>query len=302
MEVLEDYPQETRCRLLLYNSLGEWYADSNLYDESLQMYQKELLYSSSLKDSVITFHDLSYIYGLKNQLDSTYYFIRKALQFAYQTGDELSIAVCLNRLSLYYDCFDEEEVMNDSAFAYAYKALLFSADCPDDETKSDIYFNIGDLYLDKKRYDSASYYLDKALITKRPDLEAYIYYSLAYLKKEMEDPLSAFRYMEKFVDLHDSLDESQKKAEIQRIVYKHLSKKQMYKEKRRTRRIISGTVILFVFTLLITIIVYQYYLNKKKRQEIYFRNQLEHSRYLLKMLQKGIEENRSLIESLQVES
>ncbi|HJC95627.1 MAG TPA: hypothetical protein H9925_04155 [Candidatus Phocaeicola gallinarum] len=302
LDVLEDYPQETHCRLLLYNSLGGWYADSNLYDESLQMYQKELLYSSSLKDSVITFHDLSYIYGLKNQLDSTYYFIRKALQFAYQTGDELSIAVCLNRLSLYYDCFDEEEVMNDSAFAYAYKALLFSADCPDDETKSDIYFNIGDLYLDKKRYDSASYYLDKALITKRPDLEAYIYYSLAYLKKEMEDPLSAFRYMEKFVDLHDSLDESQKKAEIQRIVYKHLSKKQMYKEKRRTRRIISGTVILFVFTLLITIIVYQYYLNKKKRQEIYFRNQLEHSRYLLKMLQKGIDENRSLIESLQVES
>lgn len=29
LDVLEDYPQETHCRLLLYNSLGEWYADSN---------------------------------------------------------------------------------------------------------------------------------------------------------------------------------------------------------------------------------------------------------------------------------
>ena len=29
LDVLEDYPQETHCRLLLYNSLGGWYADSN---------------------------------------------------------------------------------------------------------------------------------------------------------------------------------------------------------------------------------------------------------------------------------
>lgn len=296
LEVLEDYPQETRCRLLLYNSLGGWYADSNLYDESLQMYQSELSYSNSLKDSVITFHDLSYIYGLRNQLDSTYYFIRKALQFAYQTGDELSIAVCLNRLSLYFYSFEESDNSRDSALIYARMSAQY-----DSPYKENAYSSLSDIYQAKNMLDSALYYYKAILSSDDVDIKLYTYQGLARLYAKKENYKDALHYAFLAQDIQDSLCSLEQNTVIERMVYRNKARRQVMREKRRNHRLIGYSVFSFVVLIFIITIVYQYRLGRRKRKEMEMKHSLEQAMFKLSILQKAIKEHQSVISLLEMQ-
>ena len=60
LEVLQNYPQDLKCRRLIYSMLGVWYGDCELYDKALEIQNQALLYSFSAKDTAIAYHNIGY--------------------------------------------------------------------------------------------------------------------------------------------------------------------------------------------------------------------------------------------------
>ena len=75
------------------------------------------------------------------------------------------------------------------------------------ESGSAFCLDSGRLFLEKRIYDSASFYLSKALLTEDVRVKASAYRSLARLKEEEGDLSAALRCMEAYADLQDSPDE-----------------------------------------------------------------------------------------------
>lgn len=73
------------------------------------------------------------------------------------------------------------------------------------ESGSAFCLDSGRLFLERRIYDSASFYLSKALLTEDVRVKASAYRSLARLKEEEGDLSAALRCMEAYADLQDSL-------------------------------------------------------------------------------------------------
>lgn len=126
LEVLQNYPQDLKCRRLIYSMLGVWYGDCELYDKALEIQNQALLYSFSAKDTAIAYHNIGYIYGMRDMQDSAITYQRKSVEYAMRSKDTSMILTSWHNLSLYYGRFENI----DSAVVYAYKVLQNISDEP----------------------------------------------------------------------------------------------------------------------------------------------------------------------------
>lgn len=290
LEVLQDYPEDTKSRRLIYSSLGLWYGDCGLYDKALEMQNQALHYSCSAKDTAIAYHNIGYVYTMRDLQDSSIAYQRKAVEYAVRSKDTNMMVASWHSLSLFYGRFDKI----DSAVVYARKVLQYVSD---EHKMANAYYNMGDLYIDLEQYDSARYYLEKSLLLSSS--WSMPYWSLAVMESELGNFQSAYHYLDTFVMVQDSLDVSEKLSEVQHLVYKHQTELEVKDAQIKSRRIIAWIVFMAIIVCFVLILIYQHRIDRKNNQQALYEQSLQHANEKLTIMQQRIKENESSLVLLQ---
>lgn len=283
LEVLQDYPEDTKYRRLIYSTLGLWYGDCGLYDKALEVLNQSFLYSFNAKDTSIAYNNIGRVYAMRDLTDSAIVYQRRSVKYAELSGDAEMVIVSWHGLSLYYGRLEEV----DSAMVYARKVIQHLSDkCKD---WGSYLYNMGDLYVDLEQYDSARYYLERSLLFSQSKVMSY--WSLAILEAQLGNFQSAYQYLDASVTIQDSLDAKEELTEIQHLVYKHQTELEVKDEQIKSRNRI-GWIILVTF---IIVLFYQYLLYRRNKRQALYRQSLQHANDRLLTMQQRIEENESMI-------
>ena len=290
LEILQDYPVDTKYRRLIYSALGLWYGNCELNDKALEVLHQSLHYSFDAKDTAIAYINIGYIYGMRNMQDSAITYQRKAVKFAMRSKDRSMILTSWHNLSICYRHFENV----DSAVVYAHKVLQHLSY---GNGKADAYYNMGDLYVDLEQYDSARHYLEKSLFLSPS--RSIPYWSLAVMEAELGNFKSAYHYLDTFVMVQDSLDNSELLTEVQHLVYKHQTELRVKDEQIKSKRIIRWIVFVSVIICFVVALIYQRWINKKNNQQALYRQALQYADEKQNVMQQRIEENESVLALLQ---
>lgn len=290
LEILQDYPVDTKYRRLIYSALGLWYGNCELNDKALEVLHQSLHYSFDAKDTAIAYINIGYIYGMRNMQDSAITYQRKAVKYAMRSKDRSMILTSWHNLSICYRHFENV----DSAVVYAYKVLQHLSY---GNGKADAYYNMGDLYVDLEQYDSARHYLEKSLFLSPS--RSIPYWSLAVMEAELGNFKSAYHYLDTFVMVQDSLDNSELLTEVQHLVYKHQTELRVKDEQIKSKRIIRWIVFVSVIICFVVALIYQRWINKKNNQQALYRQSLQYAHEKQDMMQQRIEENELTLALLQ---
>lgn len=290
LEILQDYPVDTKYRRLIYSALGLWYGNCELNDKALEVLHQSLHYSFDAKDTAIAYINIGYIYGMRNMQDSAITYQRKAVKYAMRSKDRSMILTSWHNLSICYRHFENV----DSAVVYAHKVLQHLSY---GNGKADAYYNMGDLYVDLEQYDSARHYLEKSLFLSPS--RSIPYWSLAVMEAELGNFESAYHYLDTFVMVQDSLDNSELLTEVQHLVYKHQTELRVKDEQIKSKRIIRWIVFVSVIICFVVALIYQRWINKKNNQQALYRQSLQYAHEKQDMMQQRIEENELTLALLQ---
>lgn len=290
LEILQDYPVDTKYRRLIYSALGLWYGNCELNDKALEVLHQSLHYSFDAKDTAIAYINIGYIYGMRNMQDSAITYQRKAVKYAMRSKDRSMILTSWHNLSICYRHFENV----DSAVVYAHKVLQHLSY---GNGKADAYYNMGDLYVDLEQYDSARHYLEKSLFLSPS--RSIPYWSLAVMEAELGNFKSAYHYLDTFVMVQDSLDNSELLTEVQHLVYKHQTELRVKDEQIKSKRIIRWIVFVSVIICFVVALIYQRWINKKNNQQALYRQALQYADEKQNVMQQRIEENESTLALLQ---
>lgn len=290
LEILQDYPVDTKYRRLIYSALGLWYGYCELNDKALEVLHQSLHYSFDAKDTAIAYINIGYIYGMRNMQDSAITYQRKAVKYAMRSKDRSMILTSWHNLSICYRHFENV----DSAVVYAHKVLQHLSY---GNGKADAYYNMGDLYVDLEQYDSARHYLEKSLFLSPS--RSIPYWSLAVMEAELGNFKSAYHYLDTFVMVQDSLDNSELLTEVQHLVYKHQTELRVKDEQIKSKRIIRWIVFVSVIICFVVALIYQRWINKKNNQQALYRQSLQYAHEKQDMMQQRIEENELTLALLQ---
>ena len=290
LEILQDYPVDTKYRRLIYSALGLWYGNCELNDKALEVLHQSLHYSFDAKDTAIAYINIGYIYGMRNMQDSAITYQRKAVKYAMRSKDRSMILTSWHNLSICYRHFENV----DSAVVYEHKVLQHLSY---GNGKADAYYNMGDLYVDLEQYDSARHYLEKSLFLSPS--RSIPYWSLAVMEAELGNFKSAYHYLDTFVMVQDSLDNSELLTEVQHLVYKHQTELRVKDEQIKSKRIIRWIVFVSVIICFVVALIYQRWINKKNNQQALYRQSLQYAHEKQDMMQQRIEENELTLALLQ---
>ena len=290
LEILQDYPVDTKYRRLIYSALGLWYGNCGLNGKALGVLHRSLHYSFDAKDTAIAYINIGYIYGMRNMQDSAITYQRKAVKYAMRSKDRSMILTSWHNLRICYRHFENV----DSAVVYAYKVLQHLSY---GNGKADAYYNMGDLYVDLEQYDSARHYLEKSLFLSPS--RSIPYWSLAVMEAELGNFKSAYHYLDTFVMVQDSLDNSELLTEVQHLVYKHQTELRVKDEQIKSKRIIRWIVFVSVIICFVVALIYQRWINKKNNQQALYRQALQYADEKQNVMQQRIEENESALALLQ---
>ena len=290
LEILQDYPVDTKYRRLIYSALGLWYGNCELNDKALEVLHQSLHYSFDAKDTAIAYINIGYIYGMRNMQDSAITYQRKAVKYAMRSKDRSMILTSWHNLSICYRHFENV----DSAVVYAHKVLQHLSY---GNGKADAYYNMGDLYVDLEQYDSARHYLEKSLFLSPS--RSIPYWSLAVMEAELGNFKSAYHYLDTFVMVQDSLDNSELLTEVQHLVYKHQTELRVKDEQIKSKRIIRWIVFVSVIICFVVALIYQRWINKKNNQQALYRQSLQYAHEKQDMMQQRIEEKELTLALLQ---
>ena len=290
LEILQDYPVDTKYRRLIYSALGLWYGQCGVNGKALEGLHQSLHYSFDDKDTAIAYINIGYIYGMRNMQDSAITYQRKAVKYAMRSKDRRMILTSWHNLSICYRHFENV----DSAVVYAHKVLQHLSY---GNGKADAYYNMGDLYVDLEQYDSARHYLEKSLFLSPS--RSIPYWSLAVMEAELGNFKSAYHYLDTFVMVQDSLDNSEQLTEVQHLVYKHQTELRVKDEQIKSKRIIRWIVFVSVIICFVVALIYQRWINKKNNQQALYRQALQYADEKQNVMQQRIEENESALALLQ---
>ena len=105
LDILENYPEETDIKMLIYGWLGIWYNDSELYEKAQEALRKQLPYSRLAKDSSVAYQHLATCYMMKDDKDSTLFYKKRALMYAEKSKDSTLVMTSLHNMSVGYKSF-----------------------------------------------------------------------------------------------------------------------------------------------------------------------------------------------------
>ena len=296
------------------NHLGTLYWENRKFKESLVCYQKSYRNYKICSDTIgiiNTMQNIGECMRESGHLDSAYHYLDGALKLARQGGITSYTAYLLSSLGNIYT----EKKLYEKALAYKKASLNYS------EKRNTIYscyYSIGKLYGNLHKLDSALLFAEMALASTDLYVECganWLIYTL-YVKKQ--DYKKACTYNERYLLLRDSIEQvyqPQKLAKVEALYNKErlISKQNQQMHTARSRQ--DFLLICFLCACLAIGIVYvimfqiisKHKLRNKEIQKLLQKNEslllsdkqeMEKKDIALQTIQKQLEENHLLIDSL----
>ncbi|MDR1201934.1 MAG: tetratricopeptide repeat protein [Tannerellaceae bacterium] len=243
----------------IYANLGSMYNYQNLTEEAKTCQEKAVEHFSIMEDSVnigITWRNIGRIYSKNGALDSAVVYYSKAMPFLSKQ----------NRSSIYNEIGGIYKRMEQypKAFEYIDSALVSPMNKNDAFA---VYLNKGDLYRQTGQYDSACFYLFLSLASPGIYIRSGANHSLSYLEEKRGDYTAAFKYMEKHLQLQDSINKAERSRDLKNIesLYNYnLIEKERVFHAMKSRQKTSWIYSLILCLILITGSGFLFYQRKKQ--------------------------------------
>ena len=161
--------------------------------------------------------------------------------------------------------------------------------------KTKIYLGIGDLYRLMKQYDSATVYLQKALLYDNLYTKRSVYQCFYYLYEEQQEYKKAVEYNNLYWAYVDSINKKTNKEAILVVEVRYNYEQYMLEKEMRTQKILC---LVAVFLLLCIVIVYQRRLLKKDKEIQAIRKELNCFIEESEQNKKRIDQNQKKINDL----
>ena len=198
-------------RIAEYLGVVNW--KNELYDKALSYHKKAFFYFTQIPDSTNMIYALrgqGNVYWSLKEADSALYVFQEALKVSQSIQNRRLISSISNRLGYIYKKWGE----NEKAYTYIQKAIAYSPEIPYGNYK-----DLGSLFLNMGKPDSAYYYLQLALSPKAHlGIRCMANYYLGEWAERTGKVSEALTYRKQYELLADSLDASKytgKVAEIQ---------------------------------------------------------------------------------------
>lgn len=254
----------------IYGYYSVVYNMMKLYDLGLKYNDKAIFYGKKIEDSPdrrrnyllnYIYNERAYLFYGKKRKDS-------ALVYLYKSNKEFENPVAYACIALHYL---EHQPNQDSAYVNLEKAMVYvtrNDKHATNQAKSLIYCGYGHYYLNQDNKEKAREYLEKSLEfgLKKKNVERLvkIYKLLNETYQKLGQPEKEKLYLEKYIFLKDSLENSQTKG-IERSI------KKIEEEKNKEKKTLRKTILLYssiVGFLSLVLLTYLYYQNKKKKKAI----------------------------------
>ncbi|MFP3599498.1 tetratricopeptide repeat protein [Chryseobacterium sp. SIMBA_029] len=254
----------------IYGYYSVVYKMMKLYDLGLKYNDKAVFYGKKIEDSPerrrnyllnYIYNERAYLFYGKNNNDS-------AVVYLYKSNKEFENPAGYACIALHYL---EHRPNQDSAYVNLEKAMVYvkrNDNYATNQVKSLIYCGYGHYYLNQGNKEKAREYLEKSLEfglkKKNVDRLVKIYKLLNETYQGLGQPEKEKLYLEKYIFLKDSLENSQTKGI-------ELSIKKIEEEKNKEKKTLKKTTFLYSSIagfLSLLLFTYLYYQNKKKKRLI----------------------------------
>ncbi|NDV83485.1 tetratricopeptide repeat protein [Bacteroides sp. 51] len=238
----------------------------HIYNEALLNYKESLEYYDWINDTLsitIAMRGIGWTYFLKNEVDSAFYYYTSALKIASdkELKSESFILHDLGIISRKTGNYEKAESL-----------MLTSIDKLEIGEIYTRYLSLGILYFQMGKYDKAEEFLNKSLISPKPENHSNAYSYLYKISLQKGDYENVINYFEKCDSIRSLLMdrknwsyalELQKKYDNEKLKNENL-------QIRNNRNSISLLGVIFILIVLIIAIYYYYrnYHNKKRIEDI----------------------------------
>ena len=263
-KVLDEHPQQANKNLYwyVYNNAGINYDDNKRPQQAIEEHLKALPYAIDASDSSYSYNNLGNTYKKLNRLDKAETYFKLALTNPHSYKDDYHFAT--------------------------------------------VYSNMVDIERLKKNYKQAQYYLDSALhyatISNSPEKLLDIYYYTYQLKSESGDHRSASGFLNKYVQLKDSLFTSGKNDALlhYQTKYETEKKEKQIAEQKLVSKQKNLWLILMTITMSAGLLFFWYYRQKTnlEQKQLALENQLLQEQTHSKIQEQRLEISRELHDSL----
>lgn len=284
--ILENYPKDKETRRIALSLLGDLYYNHKHYDESIKTYRELMKVVDTPLNSALTLKDIGSYFAMTEQQDSAFYYNRKALETAQQTGDSALIANYLHSMALTHHLFEQP----DSAIYYEREALKTA---PADEPKGRFYYLLGALLYDQDaNLDSIIDYMAKAAADTTYDGRFMTLRTLSDLEQERDNYEGAVGYLEQYADYVDSLYTNERKVDVQQLAYDYNTRLQVQQTQAREKQ---KRFLLFMVSMAVIFLLTLYYLHKyhrKRKEQLRTQMQLNSALEKMEMTQTLLRDSR----------
>jgi len=269
-EITEKRIEDNATIATVYTYYSVVYNMMKLYDLGLKYNEKAVFYGKKIEDSQNKRRNrlLCYIYDERSNLFYGQSKKDSAIVYLYKSNKEFELPNTFASIAIHYL---EHQPNQDSAYVNLEKAMVYVTQndkLATNHAKSLIYYGYGYYYLKLGHNEKAREYLNKSLefgLKKKnfPSLIK-IYKLLNETYQELGQPEKEKLYLEKYIFLKDSLENSQTKG-IERSI------KKIEEEKNKEKKTLKKTILLYssiVGFLSLVLLTYLYYQNKKKKKAI----------------------------------
>ena len=290
--ILDRYPQERETRRIALSTLGDLYYNHKHYDESLSTYRTLMQVLDTPLDSALTLKDIGSYYAMTEQQDSAFWYNRRALELARQTGDSALIANYLHSMALTHHLFEQP----DSAMLYEREAIGMA---PTDEPMGRFYYLLGALMYDKDAsLDSIIGYMQEAAADTTYDGRFMTLRTLSDLEQERKNYEGAVGYLEQYADYVDSLYTNERKVDVQQLAYDYNTRLQVQAEKARGERLRLIYMGMGISIILLLSLIYLHKYHQKRKEQLRTQMNLDHALSKIEMTQALMTENRKELTAL----
>lgn len=281
----------------IYTQMGTLFAYQSLYEDALKVYKKSYIYYLKQKD------ELGLIYALRNQgrmyesmsqPDSTIHYYQGAYEKALNFNDQQVInSISKEFGNVYLDLGKPSQAMK----------LFYSI--PEQKDDAIYLYGLGSAYLLTNQFDSTQYYYLEALKEGKKNQNIYlissIYKALATIEAQKDYYPSAFNYVQKSLNLEDSIKKTTRTEAIGKIQslynYRHTEheNQQLLLKNKQTQIYIY----LLIIALLLIVGLTALYINYTKKQKRIAKEQInrldQQKKEQYKYSQDCIQKNRKKI-------
>ena len=294
--------QDYQLGYLIYSSLANLYVYRSLDDYALQTMQiaQEYALQSNNQDFIISsFIYIGRIYGNQEKLQKAINAYKKALNLSKESNKVEKQTISMSELSAIYICTKE---YNSAISLIKEKIELSKKNKINNDQQS--FLILGDAYRLANRIDSAYYYLNKSLISKKPHTLLDAYQCLYKLSLKEQKYKEATIYSDKLLFYQDSIQKLDKSRDLTEMQEKYNQQK-IVNEKNQAKiesdkkiQSILIIAIALVCTIAVIVFIYQRILIRKERIIQENEEKMRDSKLKMQENERIIARNRSRMEEL----